>query len=169
MSYSCCYIFPACLIGQIQRHSLSFLNIVCNRNCRYSKTCVKQPLSNRLKIGFQDQLSLNTGQKYCRMLQEQHSAILSIFIKLPFVIKIFVLSIFELPFYTGFIVLFIIQFFQHFGNMTRPPELEFFVLFYTNSKKTHQKHTQKNTNNKYLVQIFGPFNSFCFSLIISTS
>ena len=34
-----------------------------------------------------------------------HSAILSIFIKLPFVIKIFVLSIFEWPFCTGFTVL----------------------------------------------------------------
>ena len=71
----------------------------------YSKTCVKQPLSKRPKIGFQDQLSLNAGQKYCRMLQGEHSAILLTFIKLPFVIKIFVLSIFEWPFYTSFTVL----------------------------------------------------------------
>ena len=35
------------------------------------------------------------------MLQGEHSAILSTFIKLPFVIKIFVLSIYERPFYTG--------------------------------------------------------------------
>ena len=34
----------------------------------------------------------------------EHSAILLTFIKLPFVIKIFVLSIFEWPFYTGFTV-----------------------------------------------------------------
>ena len=34
-----------------------------------------------------------------------HSAILLTFIKLPFIIKIFVLSIFEWPFYTGFTVL----------------------------------------------------------------
>ena len=34
----------------------------------------------------------------------EHSAILSAFIKLPFVIKIFVLSIFEWVFYTGFTV-----------------------------------------------------------------
>ena len=33
-----------------------------------------------------------------------NSAILSTFIKLPFAIKIFVLSIFEWPFYTGFTV-----------------------------------------------------------------
>ena len=33
-------------------------------------TCVKRPLSKRPQIGFQDQLSPNAGQKYCRMLQE---------------------------------------------------------------------------------------------------
>ena len=38
------------------------------------------------------------------MLQGEHFAILSTFIKLPFVIKIFFLSIFEWPFYTGFTV-----------------------------------------------------------------
>ena len=38
------------------------------------------------------------------MLQGEHSAILPIFIRLPFVIMIFVLSIFEWPFYTGFTV-----------------------------------------------------------------
>ena len=55
----------------------------------YSKTAtLKRP-----KIGFQDQLSLNAGQKYCRMLPFEHFAILSPFMKLPFVIKIFVLSI----------------------------------------------------------------------------
>ena len=71
---------------------------------KYSKTCVKQPLSKRPKIIFQDQLSLNAGQKYCRILQGEHSAILLSFIKLPFVNKIFVLSIFEWPFYIGFTV-----------------------------------------------------------------
>ena len=72
----------------------------------YSKTCVKRPLSKRQKIGFEDQLSLNAGHKYCRMLQGEHSAILLTFITLPFVIKIIVLSIFERPFYTGFTVQF---------------------------------------------------------------
>ena len=47
---------------------------------------------------------LNAGQKYCGIAGE-HSAILSTFINLPFVIKIFVLSIFEWPFYTGFTVI----------------------------------------------------------------
>ena len=67
----------------------------------YSKTCVKRPFSKRQKIGFQDQLSLNAGQKYCRMLQGEHSAILLIFIMLQFVIKIFGLSIFDWPLKTG--------------------------------------------------------------------
>ena len=44
------------------------------------------------------------GQKYCRMLQVEHSAILLTFIKLPFVIKIYVLSIFEWSFKTSFTV-----------------------------------------------------------------
>ena len=76
----------------------------------YCKICVKQPLSKRPKIGFQDRISLNAGQtcfrmlqrvwlnagqNYCRMLQREHSAILLTFIKLLFVIKIIVLSIFE--------------------------------------------------------------------------
>ena len=56
----------------------------------YIKTCVKRPLSNRPKIVFQG----------------EHSAILLTGIKLPIVIKIFVLSIFEWLFHTGFTVSF---------------------------------------------------------------
>ena len=63
------------------------------RRARYSKTCVKRQFSKRPKIGIQAYLSLIAGQKYCRMLQGKHFAILSTFIKLPFVIKIFVSSI----------------------------------------------------------------------------
>ena len=59
----------------------------------YSETCVKRPLSKRPQIGFQGKLMLNAGQKYCRMLPLEQSAILLTFIKLPFVIKTFVLSI----------------------------------------------------------------------------
>ena len=43
-------------------------------------------------------VSLNAGQKYLR----EHSAILLTFIKLTFVFKTFVLSIFEWPLKTGF-------------------------------------------------------------------
>ena len=70
----------------------------------YSKTCLRQPLKKKTKIGFRDRLLLYTGQKYCRMPQGEHSAILSTFTKLPFVNKIFVLSIFEWPLKTSFTV-----------------------------------------------------------------
>ena len=69
----------------------------------YSKTCLKGSLKKKTKIGFQDRFSLNAGQKYCRMLQGD-SAILLTFIKLQFVIKVFVLSIFEWPLKRGFTV-----------------------------------------------------------------
>ena len=49
-------------------------------------------------------ITINAGQKYCRMLQGEYSVILSTFSKLPFVKKIFVLSIFEWPLYTSFAV-----------------------------------------------------------------
>ena len=73
----------------------------------------------KTKIGFQDRLLLNACQRYCRVLhlensdacqkycrmpQGEHSAIFLTCIKLPFVIKIFVLSIFEWPLNTGFTV-----------------------------------------------------------------
>ena len=64
---------------------------------------VKPVLSGHSKK--EHQLSLNAGQKYCRMLQREHSAIISTFIKLPFVIKIFVLSFFEWLLKTCFTVL----------------------------------------------------------------
>ena len=70
----------------------------------YSKTCLKRPLIKKTKNGFQDWLSLNAGQKYCRMLQREHSEILSTLIKLTFVIKVLVLSIFEWVLKTGFTV-----------------------------------------------------------------
>ena len=70
----------------------------------YSRTCLKRPLKKNTKIGFRDRLSLYAGQKYCRMLQEEHSAILLTFIKLPFSIKTIVLYIFEWPLKTGFTV-----------------------------------------------------------------
>ena len=61
-------------------------------------------LERRPKIGFQDRLLLNAGQKYCRMLQGEHSAILLTFLKQPFAIDTFLLSIFEWPLKTCFTV-----------------------------------------------------------------
>ena len=70
---------------------------------KYSKTCLKLPLIET-KISFQDQLLLDVGQKYCKILQEEYSALLLTFIMLPFAIKTFVLSIFEGPLKTDFSV-----------------------------------------------------------------
>ena len=80
------------------------VNFIGCSTLKYSKTCLKRPLSKDQKSVFQEQLSLNASQKYCRMLRWEHSAILSTFIKLPFVIKACVLSIFEWPLKTGFTV-----------------------------------------------------------------
>ena len=73
----------------------------------YSKTCLKRALKKKTKIGFQTLFSHNAGKQYCRMLQGEHSAIPSTFCKLPFLIKIFILSIFEWLLKTGFTVFFL--------------------------------------------------------------
>ena len=66
----------------------------------YSKLCLTYSLIRRPKIVF---------KTYYRLMQvkiiAEHSAIISIFIKLPFVIKMF-LSVFEWLLKTGFTVLF---------------------------------------------------------------
>ena len=63
----------------------------------YSKTCLKRLLKKEQKKVFKT-ISLNAGQKYCRMLQWsilEHSAVLLACIKLPHGFKTFVLSMFE--------------------------------------------------------------------------
>ena len=67
-----------------KQHTINTLSMWCTdeRERNYSKTCVKWLLSKKQQIDFQDPLSLNTGQKYCRMLHREHSAILLTYIKL---------------------------------------------------------------------------------------
>ena len=79
---------------------LTHLNYVWGRQfqCVQLILC-KRPLSKRPKIGFKTNYRLT-----CRLKVLQNAPALSTFIKLPFVIQIFVLSIFERPFYTGFTV-----------------------------------------------------------------
>ena len=50
---------------QMNRLARALVSCWCNK---YSKTYLKQPLKKDTKIGFQERLSLNAGQKYCRML-----------------------------------------------------------------------------------------------------
>ena len=86
--------FLMCSYVLVQDQLKKLLQCLHKNYLIYNKTCLKQPHKKKTKIGFQDRLSLNAGQKYCRM---EHSAILLTFINLPFVIKTFVLSIFEWP------------------------------------------------------------------------
>ena len=62
----------------------------------YSKTCVNGH--------SQTPFFAYAGQKCCKILQGEYSAILLTLIKLLFVVMIFVLTIYEWPFYTGFTV-----------------------------------------------------------------
>ena len=55
------FLHPVVFVGSVW---------VCGFFFLYSKTGLKRPLKKKTKIGFQDRLSLNAGQKYCRMLQE---------------------------------------------------------------------------------------------------
>ena len=91
-------------IPSIQLHKWSQMDNVRIQLASNIDYTVKPVLSGhskrRPKLGFQYLLSLNAGQKYCRM----HSAVLPTFIKLPFVFKTFVLSIFEWPPKTGFTI-----------------------------------------------------------------
>ena len=84
-------------VSAIQTSFMLFFFNIC--------TCTVNPVSSghskrRPKLGFLDRFCLNVGQKYCR----EHSAIRSTYIKLPFVVKIGFLSIFEWPLKTGFTV-----------------------------------------------------------------
>ena len=64
------------MLGQLQQNDMWPVNIQIRLGMRpvwsefslYSKICVKRSLLKRPKTVFQDQLSLNAGQKYCRML-----------------------------------------------------------------------------------------------------
>ena len=68
----------------------------------YNKTCLKRPLKKKAKHWFSRQIIAKCRSKVLQNAPREHSAILLSFIKLPFVVKIFVLSVFEWPFKTGF-------------------------------------------------------------------
>ena len=80
----------------------TFDHMVATFSRSYSavKSCTVKPAlsmhsKRNPKFGFQYRLSLNAGQKFCSMLQGEHSTMLSTPIKLPFPIKTLVLSIFK--------------------------------------------------------------------------
>ena len=50
-------------------------NLLLHMKFSYSKTCVKRPLSKIPLIDFQNQLTLNAGQKYCSILHYFRSSL----------------------------------------------------------------------------------------------
>ena len=74
------------------------------------------------KIGFQYRFLLDAGQKYCRMLRGEHSAILSTSIKLPFSIKTLILSIFKWLLKTGLTVQSLSLSLSHMTNLSLPAQ-----------------------------------------------
>ena len=57
-----------CYFDTSEKHTFPGIHVTLfERRTLYIKTSVKRPLSKRPNIGFQDQLSLNAGQKYCRI------------------------------------------------------------------------------------------------------
>ena len=67
--------------------------------CLFQKNLIRHSKNTQKDQNFvlKTDYQLNAGQKYYRTLRGEHSAILSSFIKLPFVIKTGLLSIFEWP------------------------------------------------------------------------
>ena len=63
------------------------------RRSKISKTCLKRPFSKRPNMVFKTNFRLMLVKSVAECSKGEHSAILSTFIKLPFVIKIFVLYI----------------------------------------------------------------------------
>ena len=112
----------------------------------YSKTCLKWPFKKK------DQLSLNAGQKYCRMLQGEHSAIFLTFIKVPFVIKIYVLLFFEWLLKTGFTVLTTYMYFLFCGVCRLAVRWLFFLLkwdYFTTKKDGSTEPTALESDGPY--------------------
>ena len=75
------------------------------QNCyRYIKTYLKRPPKKKTKNWFSRPIIAYCRSKVLQNAPSKHSAILLTFIKLPFVFKTFILSIFEWLLKTGFTV-----------------------------------------------------------------
>ena len=95
------------------------------------------------------------------MLQREHSAILSTFIKIPFVIKIIILSVFEWPFYTGFTVyrstLPACDMYQDLDYMLsdQPSKLSYSAIRYYNLVKQLYHYNLEKYSSKVLIRLSG--------------
>ena len=120
--FAICYMYN--LISAFVIRSLTFLNMLHAKLQHFKVRYVLRGHSKRRpKIGFQNRLSLNAGQKYCRML---HESILQYF-RPSFGFKTFVLSIFEWPLKTGFTV--ISRFFVDVGILTGTATLTISIFY----------------------------------------
>ena len=102
------------------------------------------------------------------MVQREHSAILSTFIKLPFDNKIFVLSIFERPLKTGFTVLFImfdkLIYHNYEDNVYRPyitlhhksMSSVTIVYVWTRKQQNNSRVFYNNIKQLYFIKELGP-------------
>ena len=72
-----------------------FCDVILSVLSSFASTVKPVSSGQSKKLDFQDKVLLNAGQKYCRLLPSEHSAILLTSIKPSFFIKIFVLYIFE--------------------------------------------------------------------------
>ena len=143
-------ILLVCYYKNLLRKSLRFPYTV--------KSVLSGHLKRTPKIGFQYQLSLNAGPKYCRMLQGEHSAKLSTFIKLLFSIKTLVLSIFKWPLKTGFTVSSRqVSLFSDFGvSDLEPNSLTLWLSSWNNflKKKKWKKNWKKSADDIKSIKIF---------------
>ena len=95
----------------------------------YSKTCLKQPLIEKTKNWFLRPIIAECRPNVLQNALLEHSAILSIFIKLPFVFNIF-LSIFEWPLKTGFTVLLSLKVVLFLANSADLDEMQHYAAFH---------------------------------------
>ena len=99
------------------------------------------------------------------MLQGEHSTILLTFIQLPFVIKIFVSSIFEWPFYTGFTVL--SQFQDNRVHIGPKIEMRVVILGLDDAGKTSILFKMKQNEFITTIPTIGRFFISMFSIFFS--
>ena len=107
-------------------------NVFIEKYRKYSKPVLSGHWKRRPEL-VRSGLLLNAGQKYCRMLQGEHSAILSTFIKLPFFMNTFVLCIYEWLLKTGFTVV-NLDVPLHCHSQQNSPALESAVMFWKSLK-----------------------------------
>ena len=95
--------FVFMMVGTIALKAMKMMNTTFLLEL-YSKTCLKQPLKKNTKYWFSRPIIAKCSSKVLQNAPREHSAILLTFFKLLFVLKTFVLSIFEGPLKTGFTV-----------------------------------------------------------------